>query len=80
MTAMMPSGSVPPPSERPWLDADLPVAERVELLLADVVSVEPSRSLGIVPNGLRIRHKGDAVEKFVVSERAGWLTALTRAR
>jgi hypothetical protein len=54
--------------------------EGVELLLADVVSVEPSRSLGIVPNGLRIRHKGDAVEKFVVSERAGWLTALTRAR
>ena len=40
MTAMMPSGSVPPPSERPWLDADLPVAERVELLLAEMTLEE----------------------------------------
>ena len=54
--------------------------EGAEVLLADITAVEPSRSLGIVPNGLRVRHKGDAVEKFVVAERAAWLSALARPR
>lgn len=48
--------------------------------LADVTAVEPSRSLGLVPNGLRVRLAGDAVERFVVSGQAGWLAALADAR
>jgi hypothetical protein len=50
-----------------------------ELRLADITAVEPSNTLGIVPNGLRVRH-GDAVEKFVLTERSDWRTAIAAAR
>lgn len=53
--------------------------EGAELPLAEVAAVEPSRSLGIVPNGLRVRRKDGAVERFVVAERGEWLAALTAA-
>lgn len=52
----------------------------LEVLLADVTGVEPSRSLGLIPNGLRVRLGGDVVERFVVSERGAWLAALADAR
>lgn len=48
--------------------------------LGEVMSVEPSRSLGIVPNGLRVRLYGDTVERFVVQGRGEWLAALADAR
>jgi hypothetical protein len=49
-----------------------------EVRLDAITAVEPASSLGIVPNGLRVRHGDDAVEKFVVTERGAWLVALAR--
>lgn len=52
----------------------------LEVSLADVIDVEPSRSLGLIPNGMRVRLAGDAVERFVVAERGAWLRAVADAR
>lgn len=52
----------------------------LDLQLTDVTAVEPSRSLGLIPNGLRVRLAGEVVERFVVSERDAWLAAVADAR
>jgi hypothetical protein len=52
----------------------------VDLPLGEVAGYEASRSLGIIPNQLRVRRRDGAVDKFVVTERAAWLTALASAQ
>ena len=44
--------------------------------LGDIVSVTPTRTLGLVPNGIRIELADGRREKFVVSARSEWLDAL----
>jgi hypothetical protein len=51
-----------------------------ELAVSALASVEPSRSLGIVPNGLRLRDGDGATHRFVVSGRREWVAALDSAR
>jgi hypothetical protein len=50
--------------------------EPIELAVADVRSCEPCRTLGVVPNGLRVYLGSGAQERFVVSERASWVAKL----
>lgn len=50
-----------------------------ELRLADITAVEPANTLGVVPNGLRVRH-GGAVDKFVLIGRSDWQSAIAAAR
>jgi len=47
-----------------------------EVLLADIVACEPRRTLGLVPNGMHVRHRDDRVEKYVLAGRGEWLAAL----
>lgn len=53
--------------------------EPVELAVADLRGSEPCRSLGIVPNGLRVHLVSGAQERFVVSERATWVARIATA-
>jgi hypothetical protein len=46
--------------------------------LADVVSVEPARTLGIVPNSILVRMRVGEL-KFVVMDRQGWMGAIQAA-
>lgn len=43
---------------------------------ADIVAASPARSLGIIPNAIRIELKDGRRETFVVADRAAWLTRL----
>jgi hypothetical protein len=51
-----------------------------ELPLATVRAVEPCRSLGIIPNGLRILRTDGGEDRFVVADRATWIAKLAAAR
>ena len=53
--------------------------EPVELAVADLRGCEPCRTLGVVPNGLRVHLASGVQERFVVSERASWVANLTAA-
>lgn len=53
--------------------------EGAEVALAEVAAIEPRRTLGIVPNGLRVRRRDGSAETFVVAERRAWVAALTIA-
>ena len=44
--------------------------------LGDITHVEPSRTLGFVPNGLLVHLKDGRRERFVVADRATWLARL----
>jgi hypothetical protein len=44
-----------------------------------IASVEPSRSLGIVPNGLLVHLRDGRRERFVVSGRADWVSNIRSA-
>ncbi|MBI2388416.1 MAG: hypothetical protein HYV09_02260 [Deltaproteobacteria bacterium] len=48
--------------------------------LESVVRVEAARTLGIIPNGLRVHLAGGAVERFVVEGNAAWAERIERAR
>jgi hypothetical protein len=50
-----------------------------EIALKDVTSVEPSWTLGIVPNGVRIALADGGFESFVLQSRRRWLRALQEA-
>lgn len=43
---------------------------------SEIASVEAVRTWGIVPNGLAVTLKSGKVERFVVNDRNGWVTAL----
>jgi len=47
--------------------------------LADIATVEPTRTLGIVPNGIRVTLRDGRRERFVVTGRATWVAQLLRA-
>ena len=42
----------------------------------DIVAASPARSLGIIPNAIRIELRDGRRETFVVNDRAAWLTHL----
>ena len=46
--------------------------------LADVVAVEPARTLWIVPNSIVVRMRAGEL-KFVVMDRQGWMSAIQAA-
>lgn len=48
--------------------------------LADIVSVQTSKSLGIIPNGLRVRLSSGEEHRFVVHENKRWVNDITQAR
>lgn len=41
-----------------------------------IASVEPSRSLGIIPNGLLVHLRDGRRERFVVAGRGGWVSSI----
>jgi hypothetical protein len=47
--------------------------------LEAILSVEPARTLGIVPNGVLVRLRDGRSERFVVGGRAEWVTRLRDA-
>ena len=47
--------------------------------LDEIESVEPTRSLGIIPNRVLVRMKTGARESFVVSGREAWVNAIRSA-
>jgi hypothetical protein len=47
-------------------------------VLSDIIRVEASRTLGIVPNGLKVHLRGGTVERFVVMNRSDWVQRLQR--
>jgi hypothetical protein len=47
--------------------------------LQDVLEAEPVRTLGVVPNGLRIRTRSGDTERFVVENREAWAERLALA-
>lgn len=51
--------------------------EPIELAVVELRGSEPCRTLGVVPNGLRVHLKSGEHERFVVSERASWVAQLT---
>lgn len=53
--------------------------EPLELAVADLRGSELCRSLGIVPNGLRVQLANGTQERFVVSERATWVARIAAA-
>ncbi|MGZ5662843.1 MAG: hypothetical protein ACXWG6_15860 [Usitatibacter sp.] len=48
--------------------------------LDEIVSTEPARTLGIVPNGLLLQMRDGRRERFVVGGRSEWVSLLRRAR
>ena len=53
--------------------------EPIELAVADLRGSEPCRTLGVVPNGLRVHLTSGVQERFVVSERASWVAKIAAA-
>lgn len=47
-----------------------------DLSLSEIEKVWPARSLGIVPNGLRVQSRGGAVEKYVVFANRDWVAKI----
>jgi hypothetical protein len=52
----------------------------LNLALTDVAQAEPTRSLGVIPNSLRVVLRDGRAERFVVNGQAAWVSAITRAR
>lgn len=50
----------------------------VRVPLVEITAARGVRTLGLVPNGLRVERAGGA-ERFVVADRGGWLAALAAA-
>ncbi|WP_395738602.1 hypothetical protein [Prosthecobacter sp.] len=48
--------------------------------LADVASAQTAKTLGIIPNGLRIRLASGEEHRFVVNDPDHWVQAITQAR
>ena len=48
--------------------------------LDGIVSAEPSRTLGLVPNGLLLQMRDGRRERFVVGGRSEWVSLLRRVR
>lgn len=48
----------------------------VVIARGEIVGVEPGRSLGIIPNGLRVRRLHGGEERFVVRAQSAWVRAL----
>lgn len=48
--------------------------------LEEIASAEPTRTLGIIPNGLRVTSLDGRRERFVVHERRQWVEAIDGAR
>jgi hypothetical protein len=48
----------------------------IRIPLGEVAQVEATRSLGVVPNGLRIIRRDGRDERFVVSGRDAWVSAV----
>ena len=44
-----------------------------------IASVEPSRSLGIIPNGLLVHLRDGRRERFVVTGRGDWVSSIRDA-
>jgi len=44
--------------------------------LGDIIAVDPVRTLGLVPNGLRVQLRDGRSERFVVGGRAQWVARL----
>jgi|GEM_PF-510847 len=51
--------------------------EPVDLAIEDVSGVSPERTLGLVPNGLRVDLHDGKREKFVVTDRRRWIDDLS---
>jgi len=52
----------------------------IALPLNEIVSAEASRTLGIIPNGLRIVTASGRVERFVVEGNREWSAAIAEAQ
>jgi len=50
------------------------------LPLKEIASAQASRTLGIIPNGLRVVTASGAVERFVVEGQRQWSVAITEAK
>jgi len=50
------------------------------LLLSEISSAEPSRTAGIIPNGLLVSTVTGALERFVVDGRKQWSEAIANAK
>ena len=48
----------------------------VHIPRSEIASVAAVRTWGIIPNGLAVTLKSGKVERFVVNDRTGWVTAL----
>lgn len=47
--------------------------------LDEIASVEPTRTLGIIPNGMRVTLRSGGRERFVLYERRAWVEAVREA-
>lgn len=52
----------------------------LRIAIADITGVQAVRTLGIVPNGLRVHVRQGGREQFVVSGRGAWVAAIEAAR
>ncbi len=52
----------------------------VDINLADITEAHASRTIGIIPNGLRVRLESRKTETFVVHGREVWADAIRKAR
>jgi hypothetical protein len=50
--------------------------EDLSIPLAEVVSVKPRRTMGLIPNGIEVATRS-GVDRFVVQGRGRWVTVLT---
>ncbi|MGD9803664.1 MAG: hypothetical protein AB7E81_13395 [Hyphomicrobiaceae bacterium] len=50
--------------------------QQLSLSRSEIATVMPARTLGIVPNGLKVRTRSGAVHRFSVNDRATWLREL----
>lgn len=48
--------------------------------LADIVSAEATKTLGLISNGLRVRMSSGEVQRFIVNENKSWAQAIMKAR
>lgn len=48
--------------------------------LADIVSAEATKTLGLISNGLRVRMSSGEVHRFIVNENESWAKAIMKAR
>lgn len=48
--------------------------------LADIVSADATKTLGLISNGLRVRMSSGEVHRFIVNENKSWAHAIMKAR